>query len=90
MPADQRQLDPQHPVLIARADAVGVDVGAELDEPPEGATLDLDLLIPVGWGLGRAAAAGEEQLAALDLEGDVVGSIPAISAVTIARGGSDA
>ena len=71
--ADQRQLDAQHPVLVAGADAVGVDVGAELDEAAEGSALDLDLLVAVGGGLGRAAAAGQEQLAALDLQRDVRG-----------------
>ena len=57
----------------ARA-CVGHHVGAQLDEAPERPVLDLDLLVEPAGRLGRAALAGDQQLAAADLErhvGDV-------------------
>ena len=38
--------------------------------------LDLELLVDAALGLGRAAVAGDDQLAALDLEADLVGVDP--------------
>ena len=52
----ERQLDPQDPVVVARAGALGDHVGAELDHPPERAGLDLDLLVDAALGLGAPAA----------------------------------
>ena len=70
--ADQRQLDAQHPVLVAGADARRrrrrrPSSMSRRKEP----ALDLDLLVAVGRGLGGAAAAGQKQLAPLDLQRDV-------------------
>ena len=71
-PAQQRQLDAEHPVLVARAGLVGVDVGAQLDQAAKQPALDLDLLVDLAGGLRRAAPPGEEQPASLDLERDLV------------------
>ena len=81
---------PQDAVLVGGARLVGDDVGAELDDAPERAVLDLDLLVEAPLGLLRAALAGDQQLAAADLERDSSISTPARSAFTTARGGSPA
>ena len=48
---------------------VGVDVGAERDDAPERAVLDLELLVDALLvGRRREPLAGEDQLAAADLE----------------------
>jgi uncharacterized protein (DUF427 family) len=59
---------------------VGVDVGAERDDAPERAVLDLELLVDAALGLRRAAVAGDDELAAADLEPTSSGSMPARSA----------
>src|SRR5215211_3067439 len=71
----QRDLDLEDPVDVGRARLVRDDIRAELDDAPEGAVLDLDLLVeaPAGLGLGRAPLAGDHELASADLERDVRG-----------------
>ena len=69
----QRQLDPQDPVAVGRRGGLGDDVGAERDPAPERAEVDLELLVDAALGVGGAAVAGEDELAALDVEGDLVG-----------------
>ena len=70
-----RQLHREHAVLEGRLGGVGVDVGAERDDAAERPVLDLELLVDaLLLGLGRAAVAGEDQLAAADLELDLGGA----------------
>ena len=52
----QRDLDPQHAVLVGGARAVGLHLGAELDHAPEGPVRDLDLLVQAALGLLRRGA----------------------------------
>ena len=63
----QRQLDAEHAVLVAGPGLLGAHVGGQLHDPAKAAALDLDLLVDLAL-LGRAAPAGEDQLASLDLE----------------------
>ena len=69
----QRQLDAQDPVAVGRRGGLRDDVGAERDRAPERAEVDLELLVDAALGVGGAAVAGEDELAALDVEGDLVG-----------------
>ena len=87
----QRELHAQHPVLVLGAGLVGVDVGAELDHPAEGPALDLHLLVDLA--LGTWPARGVRRGSACDPRSRSASwstATPASSAVTIARGGSDA
>jgi hypothetical protein len=70
---DDRQLDHEHAVLVDRLGGVGIDLGAERDDAPERPVLDLELLVEALLVLGGSPVAGEDQLAAADLEVDVVG-----------------
>ena len=70
---DERQLDAQHPVAVGGARRVGDDVGAERDHAPEGPEVDLELLVDAALGVGRPAVAGEDELAAVDLQRELVG-----------------
>ena len=70
--AGDRQLHPQDPVLVGGAGLVGDHVGAELDLAPEGALLDLELLVDAALGVVRLALAGDHEHAPADLEIDVV------------------
>ena len=69
----QRQLDGQDAVLVGGVGGVGVDLRAERDDAPERPALDLELLVDavVGRRLGLAVA-GEDELAAADLQLDCV------------------
>ena len=69
----ERQLDAQHPVAVGGARRIGDDVGAELDHAPEGPEVDLELLVDAALGVGRPAVAGEHELAAVDLQRELVG-----------------
>ena len=76
------------PSSYTRLGVLAAHVGAELDHPPELAARDLDLLVDVGLG-----PAGRRQPERIRLRPSIsrsisLGSIPASSAVTIARGGS--
>ena len=70
--ARQRHLHLQHAVLVRRARLLRSDVGAELDDAAERAVLDLDLLVEAPARLVGAALAGDQQLAAADLERHVL------------------
>ncbi len=67
----QRQLDPQHPVLIGRAGALGVDLDLQLDDAAEGAGGNLDLLVDAALGLLHRPLADDRQVAAADLDPDL-------------------
>ena len=66
----ERQLDPQHAVLVGGLRLLGDDVGVQLDHAAERAGLDLDLLVDAALGLLHRALAGDHQLAPGDLEAD--------------------
>src|SRR4051794_18630373 len=68
----QRQLDPQHPVLIRRLGAVGIDVDLELDDTTEGAGRDLDLLVDAALHLLDLTFADDRELTAADLDSHLV------------------
>ena len=86
----QRQLDGQDPVLVGRLGGVGVDLGAERDDAPERAALDLELLVDavVGRPFGLAVAGRARARGPRTSSWTAFGSIPARSARTTARGGS--
>src|SRR5262249_4356099 len=69
----ERQLDAEHPVAVGGPRGVGDDIGAELDDAAERAEVDLELLVDALLGVCRPAVAGQHELAALDLEGQLVG-----------------
>src|SRR5215204_2966082 len=69
--ARERDLDFEEAILVRGAGLVGHHLSAQLHETPERPVLDLDLLIEPPRGRRRPALAGDEQLAAADLEGDV-------------------
>src|SRR3954451_10199872 len=68
----ERYLDPQDAVLVGGGSAVGLHVGAELDHPAERPVRDLDLLVEPAARLLRTPLAGDDELAALDLERHLV------------------
>src|SRR3954447_10146241 len=72
----ERKLDAQHAVAVGGPCGVGDDVGPELDHAPEGAEVDLELLIDAALGVGRPAVAGEHELAPVDLQRELVGIDP--------------
>jgi hypothetical protein len=86
--AAQRQRDLEDAVLVARGRGVGVDVGAERDDAPERAVLDLDLLVepPSACGGRRRPASRSSRPWISRRTSD--GSTPGSSACTTARGGS--
>ncbi len=59
-------------VYVARAWS-GIDLGAERDHAAERAEVDLELLVEAALGVVGAAMAGDDELAALDLERQLVG-----------------
>ena len=67
----QRQLDPQHAVLVGGLGALGVDLDLELDDAAEGAGGDLDLLVDAALGLLHRPFADDRQVAAADLDPDL-------------------
>ena len=68
----KRQLDAQDPVLVGCPRGLGDDVGAEANDPPERAALDLDLLVDPALGFGHGPLTGDHELAPADLERDPV------------------
>src|SRR5690349_16063829 len=68
----ERQVDPQHAVLVGRRGAVCVDVYLQLDDTAKGAGLDLHLLIDAAFGLLHVALADDRDLPAADLDPDLV------------------
>ena len=67
----------QDPVACTRRVAgIADDIGAERDDAPERAEADLELLVHPALGIGRAAMAGDQQLAALDLQAQLGGVDP--------------
>ena len=75
----QRDLDLEDAVLIGGARLARDHLGAELDDAAEGAVLDLDLLVEPPGGRGGTALAGNQELAAADLESTSPISTPASS-----------
>ena len=68
----QRQLDPQHPVLVGRLGPLGVDVDLQLDDAAERARGNLDLLVDPPLGLLHRPLADDRQLPPADLDPDLV------------------
>ena len=60
------------PVLVGRLGALGVDLDLQLDDAPERAGGDLDLLVDAALGLLHLPLADDRQLAAADLDPDLV------------------
>src|SRR4051794_14076069 len=69
----ERDLDPEDAVVVGRRRLLGLHIRAQLDHALERAVRDLDLLIEPVLGLLGAPLARDHQLAAADLERDVVG-----------------
>src|SRR4051812_6395200 len=72
----QRQLDPEHAVLVGGLGAIGVDVHLELDDAAEGAGWDLDLLVDTALRLLDLAFADDCELAAAHLDPNLVEADP--------------
>ena len=70
--AGERQLDAEDAVGVGGARLVRDDLGAERDHAAERAEVDLELLVEAALGVVGAAMAGDDELAALDLERQLV------------------
>src|SRR5688572_20494042 len=69
----KRDLDLEDAVVVGRPRLVRNHVRPELHHPPEWPMLDLELLVEAAGGLRGATLAGDNELAAADLEPDPVG-----------------
>src|SRR5215211_1354466 len=67
-PRAQRQLDAQDAVLVRGLGILGDDVRVQLEHAPEGARLDLDLLVDAALGLLNRTLAADDEVATDDLE----------------------